>query len=187
MSAQKLIFNTDAPLKNAKRYVPLYMGLAGFIMALVTIKKGLKHVGVDLGAAEGYALAIAVAVVVAIIGKIAISRLNIDPKADKQMQFNNVEKVFAVLMVLTACCMAFAHGSNDVANAIGPLAAVVNIVEKYSNRKINIINIVFEISSNFILKYTSPGILVRGFFRITRNFMGRFPREPDPSGIRSLV
>ena len=45
------------------------------------------------------------------------------------MQFNNVEKVFAVLMVLTACCMAFAHGSNDVANAIGPLAAVVNIVE----------------------------------------------------------
>ncbi len=39
MSAQKLIFDTDAPLKNAKRFVPLYMGLAGFIMALVTIKK----------------------------------------------------------------------------------------------------------------------------------------------------
>ena len=31
-------------------------------------------------------------------------------------------------MVITACCMAFAHGSNDVANAIGPLAAVVSIV-----------------------------------------------------------
>jgi len=129
MSAQKLIFDTDAPLKNAKRFVPLYMGLAGFIMALVTIKKGLKHIGINLGATEGYLIAIAIALIVAIIGKIAISRLNIDPKADKQMQFNNVEKVFAVLMVLTACCMAFAHGSNDVANAIGPLAAVVNIVE----------------------------------------------------------
>ena len=129
MSAQKLIFDTDAPLKNAKRYVPIYMGLAGFIMSLVTIKKGLKHIGINLGAVEGYALSIAIAVVVAIIGKIAIARLKIDPKADKKMQFNNVEKVFAVLMVLTACCMAFAHGSNDVANAIGPLAAVVNIVE----------------------------------------------------------
>ena len=44
------------------------------------------------------------------------------------MHYTNVEKVFAVLMVITACCMAFAHGSNDVANAIGPLAAVVSVV-----------------------------------------------------------
>ncbi|KAF7788723.1 inorganic phosphate transporter, PiT family [Pseudoalteromonas rubra] len=129
MSAQKLIFDTDKPLENAKRYVPVYMGLAGFVMSLVTIKKGLKHIGVDLGAVEGYALAIGIAVIVGLIGKMAINRLKIDPNADKQMHFNNVEKVFAILMVLTACCMAFAHGSNDVANAIGPLAAVVNIVE----------------------------------------------------------
>ena len=31
-------------------------------------------------------------------------------------------------MIFTACAMAFAHGSNDVANGIGPLAAVVSIV-----------------------------------------------------------
>jgi PiT family inorganic phosphate transporter len=37
--------------------------------------------------------------------------------------------VFAVLMVFTACAMAFAHGSNDVANAIGPVAAVVGVVQ----------------------------------------------------------
>ncbi|QTH72787.1 inorganic phosphate transporter [Pseudoalteromonas xiamenensis] len=129
MSAQKLIFDTDEPLKNAKRFVPVYMGLAGFVMALVTIKKGLKHVGLQMGNVEGFALAIGIAVLVGFIGKLAIGRLNIDPSADKKMQFNNVEKVFAVLMVMTACCMAFAHGSNDVANAIGPLAAVVSIVE----------------------------------------------------------
>ena len=129
MSAQKLIFDTKNPLENAKRFVPIYMGLAGFVMALVTIKKGLKHIGIQMGTAEGFALAIGIAVVIAIIGKIAIARLKIDPNADKQMHFNNVEKVFAILMVLKACCMAFAHGSNDVANAIGPLAAVVSIVE----------------------------------------------------------
>ncbi|TMO48305.1 inorganic phosphate transporter [Pseudoalteromonas ruthenica] len=129
MSAQKLIFDTNNPLDNAKRYVPIYMGLAGFVMSLVTIKKGLKHIGINLGTVEGYTLSVAIAVLIGIIGMLAIKRLKMDPKADKAMQFNNVEKVFAVLMVLTACCMAFAHGSNDVANAIGPLAAVVNIVE----------------------------------------------------------
>ena len=129
MSAQKLIFDTDSPLNNAKRYVPIYMGLAAFVMALVTIKKGLKHVGLELGAVEGYSIAIAAAVAVAILGKVLIARLKIDPAADKEMQFNNVEKVFAILMIVTACCMAFAHGSNDVANAIGPLAAVVSIVQ----------------------------------------------------------
>lgn len=129
MSAQKLIFDTESPLKNAKRYVPIYMGLAGFVMSLVTIKKGLKHIGINLGATEGYLLSIAIAVIVGIIGAVVIKRLKMDPEADREMQFTNVERVFAVLMVLTACCMAFAHGSNDVANAIGPLAAVVSIVQ----------------------------------------------------------
>ena len=41
----------------------------------------------------------------------------------------NVEKLFGVLMIFTACAMAFAHGSNDVANAVGPLAAVVSTVQ----------------------------------------------------------
>lgn len=127
-SAQKLIFDTDHPLRQAKRWVPLYMFLAGFVLSLVTIKKGLKHIGLDVGAVEGYVYAIAVAVVVALIGKAFIARLKFDENADKDSHYVNVEKVFAVLMVVTACCMAFAHGSNDVANAIGPLAAVVSIV-----------------------------------------------------------
>ena len=133
MSAQRLIFDTKEPLKNAMKYVPFYMFLAGFIMALVTIKKGLKHVvksgDLSISATEAYVYAMIVGVVIALIGKYFISKINIDPKADKDMQFTNVEKIFAVLMVVTACCMAFAHGSNDVANAIGPLAAVVSIVE----------------------------------------------------------
>lgn len=127
-SAQKLIFDTDNPFQNAKRYVPFYMALAGFVMSLVTIKKGLSHVGLDLGTLQGYSIAIGISVAVAILGRMYINRLKFDPKADKSTHYANVEKVFAVLMIVTACCMAFAHGSNDVANAIGPLAAVVSIV-----------------------------------------------------------
>lgn len=127
-STQKLIFNTDDPLANAKRYVPFYMAFAGFIMALMTILKGLSHVGLHFSVTESYLLAAVIAAVVGIVGKIAISRLKMSDKANRQTMFANVEKVFAILMVLTACCMAFAHGSNDVANAIGPLAAVVSVV-----------------------------------------------------------
>jgi len=104
------------------------MFLAGFVLSLVTIKKGLKHIGLDLGTTEGYFWAIGVAIVVALIGKFFISRISFSDEADKDMHYANVEKVFAILMVITACCMAFAHGSNDVANAIGPLAAVVSVV-----------------------------------------------------------
>ena len=127
-SAQKLIFDTDNPLVQAKRWVPFYMFLAGFVLALVTIKKGLKHLGLNIGSVEGYVYAIIAAVIVAVIGKIFINRLEFDESAAKKTHYANVEKVFALLMIVTACAMAFAHGSNDVANAIGPLAAVVSIV-----------------------------------------------------------
>lgn len=128
-SAQKLIFDTDKPLEQAKRWVPLYMFLAGFVLALVTIKKGLKHIDLHIGNTEGYIYAVITAILVAIIGKVFISRLKFDESAALKTHYANVEKVFAILMIVTACCMAFAHGSNDVANAIGPLAAVVSIVD----------------------------------------------------------
>jgi len=128
-SVQRLILRQDDPLAMAKRYVPVYMFFAAFTITLVTILKGLKHVGLDIDLAESYMLATAIAVAIAIIGSIAIRRIQPDPKAEKSQHFYTVERVFGVLMVITACGMAFAHGSNDVANAIGPLAAVVSIAQ----------------------------------------------------------
>ncbi|MDH5617018.1 MAG: inorganic phosphate transporter [Gammaproteobacteria bacterium] len=128
-SVQKLILSQDDPLAKAKRYVPVYMFLAAFTITLVTILKGLKHVGLTLSIQDSYFLAIAIAVAIAVIGAVAIARIKPDPKAEKSQHFYTVERVFGVLMVITACGMAFAHGSNDVANAIGPLAAVVSIAK----------------------------------------------------------
>ena len=128
-SVQRFILNTDNPFKNAKRYVPVYIFLAGFIIALVTMFKGLKHVGLELSRVESYSVAVLVGLVVMLIGIYFISKIKMDPDADRDFHFANVEKVFAVLMVVTACAMAFAHGSNDVANAIGPVAAIIGIIE----------------------------------------------------------
>jgi PiT family inorganic phosphate transporter len=127
MSVQWLILRREDPLARAKRYVPVYIFLAGFTITLVTILKGLKHVGLQISIRDAYLLAIAIAIVIAMIGAVAIKRIKPDPKVDKKEHFYTVERVFGVLMVVTACGMAFAHGSNDVANAIGPLAAVISV------------------------------------------------------------
>ena len=127
MSVQRLILHQEDPLAKAKRYVPVYIFFAAFTITLVTILKGLKHVGLELSIQESYTLAIIIAAVIALVGAGFISRIQSDPKAEKNQHFYTVERVFAVLMVITACGMAFAHGSNDVANAIGPLAAVIAI------------------------------------------------------------
>ena len=127
MSVQRLILHQEDPLAKAKRYVPIYIFFAAFTITLVTILKGLKHVGLHLSIQESYFLAIAIALAISIVGAFFIARIKADPKADKKDHFYTVERVFAVLMVITACGMAFAHGSNDVANAIGPLAAVIGV------------------------------------------------------------
>jgi len=129
VSVQRLILDTPNPLENAKRYVPFYIFLVGFIIALVTLFKGLKHVGLHLSTGQSYGLAAVIGVVTMVIGILFIRRLKFDPAADRAFHFANVEKVFGVLMIFTACAMAFAHGSNDVANAVGPLAAIVGIAE----------------------------------------------------------
>lgn len=128
-SVQILILDTHDPLANAKRFVPGYIFLAAFITALVTLLKGLKHLGLELSTLETYGIASAIGVVVTAFGLHAIRRLRFNPDADRDFHFTNVEKVFGVLMLVTACAMAFAHGSNDVANAVGPLAAVVSVVQ----------------------------------------------------------
>ena len=129
MSVHYLILNHDDPLARARRFVPVYIFLAAFSITLVTILKGLTHVGLDFSMQFSYLLASSIAITIAVIGGIAIRRIKPDPAAGKDQDFLTVERVFAVLMVVTACSMAFAHGSNDVANAIGPLAAVVSVAQ----------------------------------------------------------
>ena len=47
---------------------------------------------------------------------------------NESAEFSVVEKIFGYLQIMSACLMAFAHGANDVANAIGPVAASVNVL-----------------------------------------------------------
>ena len=128
-TVQHLVLSTDEPFANAKKYVPYYIFLAGFVIAMVTMVKGLRHVGLEVSFGQSAVMALGFGILTTLIGVFMLRRIPEPPPGKKDNQFVSVERVFAVLMIFTACSMAFAHGSNDVANAIGPLAAVNSIVQ----------------------------------------------------------
>ena len=129
LTVQKLVLDTDDPFTNAKKYVPYYMFLVGFVIAMVTLVKGLKHVGLEVTLLQSLLYAALFGILTVALGIIMLRRIKEAPTDDPEERYKSVENVFGVLMIFTACSMAFAHGSNDVANAIGPLAAINGVVQ----------------------------------------------------------
>ncbi|MBK1649322.1 inorganic phosphate transporter [Rhabdochromatium marinum] len=129
LSIRELIFNRDNPFESAKRWGPVYLFLVGWIVSLVSLFKGLKHLDLHWSNGQSVLVATVIGLVVAVMGKRMINRVTVETSADRRLLFASVERVFTPMMLFTACAMAFAHGSNDVANGIGPMAAVVSIVQ----------------------------------------------------------
>ena len=113
------ILNKSNPVHQIRKYGPAFFFF---------VFKGLKHINLDLDLMEALAGSVALGLIGSGIGAFFIRRVQIG-EADPDHRFDQVERIFVVLQILTACAIAFAHGSNDVANAIGPLAAIVNAVE----------------------------------------------------------
>ncbi|TDJ11181.1 MAG: inorganic phosphate transporter [Deltaproteobacteria bacterium] len=123
---RRLILNQENPVAAAQTWGPLFFFMVFFVIAMVTVFKGLKNLSLDLAFPQAVLAAVAIGGLGAFLGRIFLKRVRL--KADVR-PLQNVERIFVVLQVLTACAVAFAHGSNDVANAIGPLAAVVHVVQ----------------------------------------------------------
>jgi PiT family inorganic phosphate transporter len=121
LSAKKFILDRRDPAQAAVSLIPIYSFFVAVIIGLVTARKGLKHVGLPLTDNEVVMVTLGLGIVVAILTSIL---LNINK--DKIKEYG-VESAFAILMIVTASAMAFAHGSNDVANAIGPMSAIISV------------------------------------------------------------
>ena len=115
----------DNPFESAKRTGPFFFFFVTFVIGLVTLFKGLKNLKLDFDLPEALLLSALLGLVGAGVGAIFLRRARPrdGPPDDR---FYDVERSFVVLQILTACAVAFAHGSNDVANAIGPLAAIIH-------------------------------------------------------------
>ena len=124
LSAKKFILDRPNPEQAAISLIPFYSFFVAVIIGLVTARKGLKHVGIPLTDNEVLMVTIGFGVAVSIITAIL---LNFNAKKIKEY---GVESAFAILMIVTASAMAFAHGSNDVANAIGPVSAIISVASE---------------------------------------------------------
>jgi phosphate/sulfate permease len=150
---RKKIFHSAAPVAAAKKLAPVLAFFVFAILTLVMVFKGLKNLHLHLSFLHALIVATIVGFVGALLSNFWVSRMSLNENSDKSQDSRNladfktagalysqnnverreyeyavVENIFVYLQILSACFVAFAHGANDVANAIGPLAAVVDVI-----------------------------------------------------------
>jgi len=127
---RKLVLHKDQPHLAIAKYGPLLMGPIFFVLSMALIFKGLKPLKLDFSLRDGSLISLGIGFV-ALVVSIPIFRHTAKGVGELPLEegLKRAEKVFLVLQIMTACFVAFAHGSNDVANAVGPLAGVVTSIQ----------------------------------------------------------
>ena len=117
----KLIFSKDDPVKSAKIVGPIIIGFTAFIITSSLLLKTSLSKRFDISDIEGVIIAIIVSIIVGALGIYLLRNI----KAKKVEDYLTVEGIFRKLQIITSCYVAFSHGANDVANAIGPVAGII--------------------------------------------------------------
>ena len=128
------ILESDSPEIVAMRWAPYLIGFVLVVIILSFIFKGLKNLHLDLGFGHALFIALPCGAVGGVVGGLLLRSLlhRWEGRKDTQYFTSPLQAFFAYLQVLTASYVAFAHGANDVANAIGPLAAIFSVVKTKS-------------------------------------------------------
>lgn len=130
---QLTIFVRVNPLRNAKIFMPIYLFLVGCILSFITVLKGLNHFQMVLSPGKNALVIIGTSIGITLLGMLVIRRIPESQHMKRHEVFLQIERYFAVLMAMTACAMVFAHGSNDVSLAIGPLTIVYSLAKDTSH------------------------------------------------------
>ena len=122
------IIDNDSRFKGL--IIRIYIFLAGFAIALITVTKGLKNIFKQQELFVSFQESVFISAIAALLFTFIFyyfSKAKLKQSVDSESQF-------AYLMIFTSCAVAFAHGSNDVANAIGPLAAINQATNQLLNQ-----------------------------------------------------
>lgn len=122
---KKFILSSKDPIAQTRKIGPFFTGMVGFILSLAVTFKGLKHLHLDLPIIEALLISLCVGAGGFLLGSFFLRRY----KERDTDPYYQVEKMANPLQVLSASFQAFSHGANDVANAIGPVAAIVIVIQ----------------------------------------------------------
>lgn len=131
---EKKVMAAKDPYAAAVYYAPAIIFSVLLVLILSFIFKGFKNFHLHIGIFYIILLSISCAALLAILGRSWVRwQVHLKCEVGTNIQnFSPIECLFAQLQVLAACYIAFAHGANDVANAIGPLAAIFSVVKTKS-------------------------------------------------------
>ena len=124
---RKTIFNAPCPVEAVKKIGPFFIGLVFTILSLAIIFKGLKHLHLDLPFPKAFLISLGVGLMFGLLGYLFLR----NHPVKQGEEYEQVEGLANPLQILSAAYEAFAHGANDVANAIGPVAAIYAILQTH--------------------------------------------------------
>lgn len=122
---KKFVLSSETPIERTKRLGPYLTGMVAFILSLSIIYKGLKNLHLDLDFLEAFVISFFFGLLGYLAGYFILKRYK---KKDSD-PYQQVEQMANPLQVISACFQAFSHGANDVANAIGPVAAIFAVLQ----------------------------------------------------------
>lgn len=152
---QRQIFMRAHPDRYMDRYFPFYCFVVGIIFAHMLVLKMLHHYDINIGHNMAITLSIVSGALMAVLGIFLGKNYRLPANNDRHASFNYVEKKFGILMGFTACAMVFAHGSNDVPIAMGPL---INIVSTFSHAELKILH--FPYLTHSFLLFGSIAVII---------------------------
>ena len=137
---KSIVFQEDK-VSAAKKYVPIFVALMSWAFVTYLTLKGLKKiwpqivdilniiplVSIEMSKKPSFLTALALGFVVAIIVYFLV-KSNLKRKHNLKNTRESVNTLFTIPLIFAAALLSFAHGANDVANAIGPLAAINDAV-----------------------------------------------------------
>lgn len=154
---QVYMIESKDPVASTARFAPVLVFFVGFVLSLVTVWKGLKNLKLDLNTTQAVLVSLGIGLLCAVVSFIYLqawkrkqgiemdgkssdasnAQTTQDPTGDARPGMNyiisrNVERIFSGLLIVSAAFLAFAHGANDVANAVGPVAGVLDILNNIS-------------------------------------------------------
>ncbi len=133
----KKILSYEKPVKAAKKYAPFLAFLVSIILVFSMLYKGLKNLHLNFSFTHALIISLVISIIFYMVIYKIVSSIPVDSTLPYKKRFPQVERVFAILQVITASYMAFSHGANDVANAVGPLMGAVYAVKLTSHQPLS--------------------------------------------------